>query len=176
MSIKKKLEIVIKSINNFSKQTNMVAINAAIYASRLNNSQGAPFLVLAKEIQNMSSQSIDKLEELDQLMQYINDISALVNKVGSQRMLIMQMVVGNTMDNSDIFKESVRSFESNLELIRDSSLNTPKIQETISLIEAEWVNNKEDMMGTDTKANFDRATRMVALINNLLDKYEELTK
>jgi len=61
MSIKKKLKNVMNTINDFSKQTNMVAINAAIYASRLSNSEGAPFQVLAREIQNMSTQSMDKL-------------------------------------------------------------------------------------------------------------------
>ena len=131
MSIKKKLETVISSINDFSKQTNMVAINASIYASRLSNSEGAPFQVLAKEIQSMSSRSIDKLEELDALMDYITKLSTLINMVGSQRMLLMKMILGNTMNNCKISSQSTALFEANLYEIEASELNTSNTTEII---------------------------------------------
>jgi len=53
-------------MNEFSSWTNMIAVNAAIRASKLSGVEGDPFQVLAKEIQHMSSMSKQKLSEMDE--------------------------------------------------------------------------------------------------------------
>lgn len=176
MLIKKNLEIVINSINDFSKQTNMVAINAAIYASRLSNSEGAPFQVLAKKIQDMSAQSIDKLGELDKLMNYVTNLSVLINKVGSQRMLLMKMIVANTMNNLDVLNDCIQLFESNQEEIKRSTLNTPETLAKGESISVKWSEIKETLIASDTETNFNQANTIVLMINDLLHLYEESDK
>ena len=119
---------------------------------------------------------MDKLGELDKLMTDVTNLSILINKVGSLRMLLMKMIITHTMNNSEILEESIQLFESNLEEIKGSSLNTAETLVQIQSISTQWLSTKEKMMSSDIETNFNQANTIVLLINDLLHLYEESDK
>jgi methyl-accepting chemotaxis protein len=172
MSIKESLGFVIKSINEFSKRTNIVAINASIHASKLSSYQGAPFHVLVREIQNMSLQSIDKLHELDGLVNEISELSMLINKTGSQRMLLMKIISNKLLNNVVIMKESCDRFESQLKEIKNSRINSPSSSRIVLSIETEWLKFLEGLEIVEPQKSYDNAIHLIATINTLIKEYE----
>ncbi|UXX78058.1 hypothetical protein N7E81_11885 [Reichenbachiella carrageenanivorans] len=172
MSIKNSLNSVIGSINDFSKRTNIVAINAAIHASKLNSSQGAPFRVLVSEIQNMSAQSIDKLGELNGLVNEITALSILINKTGSQRMLLMKIVNAHMLDDQVTIKQCISLFSQQLEEIKSSKINTSNAQSTILHIEQKWQRFCSELSSISTHEINQMANSLINDFNQVISQYE----
>jgi methyl-accepting chemotaxis protein len=173
MSIKNSLGLVIKSINDFSKRTNMVAINAAIHASKLDIHQGAPFQVLVKEIQTMSSQSIDKLGELDGLVNEIAALSNLINKTGSQRMLLMKTVNACMLEDQNSIEDCCQKFDNQMNEIKASQINTSESFAIIDQVDVKWQSFKTQLNHTTPMANYQRANEAITVINELIEIYEQ---
>ncbi|MCV9388172.1 methyl-accepting chemotaxis protein [Reichenbachiella ulvae] len=173
MTIKSKLNTVISSMSDFSKQTNMVAINASIHAGRLSPREGAPFQVLAREIQEMSSRSMDKLAELDQLMKEVGEMSRLINYTGRQRMLLMKLVNGKLMNDEEQMKAAISAFEEGLDFIKSSGINDDECSHILDLIDKRRASMINDLKIGLQSALHEQANEVIELINSLLGRYEE---
>ncbi|RJE71442.1 methyl-accepting chemotaxis protein [Reichenbachiella sp. MSK19-1] len=172
MTIKEHLSTVIKSMSDFSRQTNMVAINAAIHAGRLGGSEGAPFRVLAGEIQNMSARSIDKLEELDRLVHDIGEMSGLINRAGRQRMLLMKLLNAQLMENEKMTRETVTAFEGNIEVIRNSRINSAQCLPVLDRVDALWRDMLVSLSDRSAEMLANQVDKLIDQINKLLSYYE----
>lgn len=172
MSIKHRLNLVIKSINEFSHRTNVVAINTAIHASKLETHQSAPFKVLVKEIQNMSSQSIDKLSELDELINEITALSSLINMTGSQRMLLFKIVNAHMLEDQQLLEESSLLFTNQLTEISTSKINSKDSLAILDQIEHKWTDFKMKLNDSSPVSNYQRANQIIVSINSLIKQYE----
>ncbi|UXP33292.1 methyl-accepting chemotaxis protein [Reichenbachiella agarivorans] len=175
MTIKDKLNSVIGSISGFSRQTNMVAINAAIHAGKLSQKEGAPFQVLAREIQNMSDRSMTKLEELDKLIDEIEALSKLINVTGSQRMLLMKLVNSVLMDDAKMKEETIQQFEKNMEAIRLARINISEQGLMIESIGVDWDELRTDLGELPIDTLNQRVVLIIQKINQLLSQYEKLS-
>lgn len=173
MTIKNKLNTVISSMSDFSKQTNMVAINASIHAGRLSPREGAPFQVLAREIQEMSSRSMDKLAELDQLMKEVGEMSRLINYTGRQRMLLMKLVNGKLLNDDEQMRAAISAFEEGLDFIRASTINDSDCNHILDMIDKRWQSVINDLkIGLHTGLH-EQVNDLIELINSLLGQYEK---
>lgn len=172
MSIRNSLNVVIKSINDFSRRTNIVAINAAIHASKLESHQGAPFNVLVREIQTMSTQSIDKLSELDGLVNEIAELSILINKTGSQRMLLMKIVNACMLDDQKTMEECSSRFSNQLVEIRASRINSRESLLVVDDVSRKWDDFVSKLDQDTPLLNYQRANDTIEIINVLINKYE----
>lgn len=173
MTIKKKLDAVISSMSDFSKQTNMVAINASIHAGRLNTREGAPFQVIAREIQEMSARSITKLEELDALMKEIGAMSRLINLSGRQRMILMKILNAKLLSDHQNMIDSKAVFEESLAAINCSSLNTPESTLVLSAINELWQPVKDQLTSLSPVELSQCFNGIIASINELIAVYED---
>ena len=173
MSVKEQLSGVIRSINEFSKRTNMVAINAAIQASKLDNLQGAPFRVLADEIQAMSTQSIDKLGELDSLVNEISELSSLINLTGSQRMLLMKILNAKILDDDHMLVSAVNQFTGNLKTISKSAMNDERSERQFGRVTRAWdgIHDRLDVIETTDLCK--AVNSLIEDINRLIKEFEQ---
>lgn len=170
MSIKQELNNVIKNINSFSNHSSMVAINTTIEASKLDSVEGAAFKVLASEIQHMSKQSLKKLDELDNLIIEITELSILINKTGSLRMLLMKMITAKLMDNLNLLKDTTTFFNAQFEYISKSEINKVVNLPFINIINDALVIFQKSI---HTKDSLNDVTELIAKINKLIGEYEK---
>jgi methyl-accepting chemotaxis protein PixJ len=87
-----KISKVVSLISNFTTQTNLLAINAAIEATRAGE-YGRGFAVVADEVRSLAQQSDDATTEIEQLVQ---DIQTEVSAVSSAMDTGIQEVVRGT--------------------------------------------------------------------------------
>ncbi len=173
MSIKNNLSSVIKSMTDFSSRTNIVAINAAIHASKLHNGQGAPFQILVQEIQRMSAQSNEKLDEIRNLIKEIGDLSVLINRTGGQRMLLMKMVNAKMMDDMDLLQSLSDTFKKHLTDIQSASINSATSHGLILEIESGFRDFKDSLQVVDSSTANTKANDLITKINELIHEYEK---
>ncbi len=173
MTVKDSVHTIIRHMSDFSVRSNMVAINASISASKLNGGQGAAIHYLAGQIQEMSTLSKEKINELNQLMDEISDLSRLINMTGGQRMLLMKMVTAHTLNLNNIRLETMECFSSNLTLIKDSRINTPKSLELIEKIRISWDGYKTRILAIPPIEAFQLSDKLIDQINRLIALYEQ---
>jgi hypothetical protein len=173
MSIKASLTGIIGNIRHFSQTTNMIAINASIQASKLTSQERSGIGVLAIQIQDLSTRSMVELKELDVVLQDIILLSALINKTGSQRMLLMKALNAHMLFALEIEKTSLEKFKSNLVEIESSHLNTQG-----SLIAIEQVKNQfyeliNAYQSEEHAVLLQRSELLIEAINALLAEFEK---
>ncbi|WP_109829889.1 methyl-accepting chemotaxis protein [Reichenbachiella versicolor] len=173
MTIKRNLNRVIRSMDSFSSRSNMVAINASIRASKLTNSEGAAFKVLAREIQEMSTQSKDKLEEINELINEIAILSKLINKTGSLRMLLMRIVNAKILNNKELQEKTTEGFDKNIDIISEASINSDYTLSQIENIKMQWIYFKTDIDSWTSEQALDEANEIIDVINVLIREYEK---
>ena len=173
MNIKHNLNHVIKSMDDFSSKTNMVAINASIRASKLSTSEGAAFQILAREIQSMSSASKDKLEEIHSLINDIAVLSKLINKTGGQRLLLMRIVNAMILGNEKAQEGAMETFNNHLYDIECSTINTEESLALIERLKMEWIGFQHELITWSPQQATDQANDMIDTINLLIKEYEK---
>lgn len=173
MPIKHNLNHVINSLNSFSAKTQMVAINTSIRASKISNSEGAAFKVLAREIQDISAQSKEKLEEIHALINEIAELSKLINKTGSLRMLLMQIVNNIILDDLEQQKENITKFEQRLTEISSSFVINQSSKLIISKVRSGWQNFQTNMPRLPHLEVMSEAYLLIDEINILINEFEK---
>lgn len=173
MSIKSELKSVINTISDFSKQTNLIAINTAILASRTQSSQTAGFKVLADEVQQLSSLSIEKLGQINNLVDSIATLTILINLSGRQRMLLMKMVNAHFTENYPLISETKKHFETSLNQIKKSPINDKKCKAIIKVIEDKWVDFIAILESQKSSSIDENSDAIINLLNELISEYEK---
>ncbi|MEM1484233.1 methyl-accepting chemotaxis protein [Oscillospiraceae bacterium PP1C4] len=98
-----KIGQIVSTMQNISRQTNLLAINATIEAARAGE-MGKGFAVVAQEVKTLAGQSSSSAEEIDQLIQEIGaSIILVVEEMKGSRVLVEEQ--------EQTSKETEESFE-----------------------------------------------------------------
>ncbi len=118
-----KIVKVVSLINNFANQTNLLAINAAIEATRAGE-YGRGFGVIADEIRVLASQSANAGTEIERLVQEIRTETQAVTEameLGIMRVVTGTELVGKTRQSLDEIKSATGEISDRVQKITIST-------------------------------------------------------
>lgn len=141
----KKIENIIKTIEAIAYQTNILALNASIEASR-SGEAGKGFAVIAKEVRSLASKSTEAVKDTTDIIHHSIESIELGSKIAIDTANSLSIVVTkateivNTVDNicveSQIQLEEINQISDNSNQISDIvSLNSSTAQESTALSE-----------------------------------------
>ena len=118
-----KIAKVVRLIDNFANQTNLLAINAAIEATRAGE-YGQGFAVVADEIRALAYQSANAGTEIERLVQEIRTETQSVTEameLGIMRVVKGTELVNKTRQSLDEIKSATRQISDRVQQITDST-------------------------------------------------------
>lgn len=99
-SLANEIENLLSLINDISKRTKLLGLNASIEAARANEA-GKGFSVVAKEIENLSNQAKDTVEQTAQFTEKIKNVIISTSELGESNLKLSQNQIS---DNENISK------------------------------------------------------------------------
>ena len=163
-----KIVKVVNLINNFANQTNLLAINAAIEATRAGE-YGRGFGVVADEIRTLAYQSADAGTEIERLVQEIRTETQSVTEameLGIMRVVKGTELVSKTRQRLDEIKSATQQISDRVQQISVST----SAQTQQSQLVTKAVTDVADI-ANQTSAN---SVKIAALFKDLLTTSEQL--
>ncbi|MBP5606439.1 MAG: methyl-accepting chemotaxis protein, partial [Ruminiclostridium sp.] len=176
LNVFKNLNERIKTIQDIAGQTNILAINASIEASRAGQ-YGSGFAVVATEIKNLSgnsAQAADAIQQVfDEMDRKIGDIKECFQEIITFLKTDIYDSFNNMRDISRNLKESIEAANNDLrkmsDLIRKIKDQTDHVYNTVNLNE-QGISN----ISAEARENYAMAQELDALINNNVAIAEKL--
>lgn len=170
---------IIVFIDNISKQTNLLSLNAAIEAARAGE-YGRGFTVVAEEIRALAVQTSDASKNIVKIISQIQDEVKLVSK--SMEDGIIEVEKGNeVIDKStksfmNIVEENekvLRGVEEFSAIVEELSMNMKDIEDSVSQVS---VVSQETASGTQTVlASTEEQQSAVHQINQIAEELDEMS-
>lgn len=99
---------IVESIHEIAQQTNLLALNAAIEAARAGDA-GKGFAVVADEINNLSSQSAEATQKIDEILKDIVHSVETTSQIMAQNNKVVNETQGKLEHTVDIFNAMLDS-------------------------------------------------------------------
>ncbi|MEE1342362.1 MAG: methyl-accepting chemotaxis protein [Lachnospiraceae bacterium] len=99
---------IVESIHEIAQQTNLLALNAAIEAARAGEA-GKGFAVVADEINNLSSQSAEATQKIDEILKDIVHSVETTSQIMAQNNKVVNETQGKLEHTVDIFNAMLDS-------------------------------------------------------------------
>lgn len=156
----KEIAGILESVQNFYKQTQLLALNASIESARAGEA-GKGFAVVASEIRHLAEGSSNSVEKIVSIM---NDIDFSIGSVKE-----------TTLKESQSIQSAVsvaNNIEKGLDLIKSSYL---EVDENLGLVNSLLKKNHDSVVNMDTSLNatFDAYQVVEAEINSLREEINQ---
>lgn len=183
VTLDRKLEMLLRTITDLVKTTDIISINASISASRMPTSEGRAFKEIAFQIRDISSESLTSLNDLQDVFAEVKKLTQIINLAGKQRMLAQKtlklhlLILLEVDDDKGTTRELIETkdeFEDALKKLKACKMNTSDIAKELTKIETTW----ENFIQSLNKQNLHTANHLNALVvqdmNKIVTMYQEL--
>lgn len=166
----KEIQTASSVINNISKQTDLLALNASIEAARAGES-GRGFSVVAEEIKKLAAQSEKSSGDIQDIIQSISeDINYTVESI--------EQTSGIVKTNIESIKTTANDFDQMFEMQKDVMVNIKDYSKLMDDLNDSGNHIKETMSDlNDTNvSNYSNITEISSSIKGLDDRINEISQ
>jgi hypothetical protein len=183
--LNRKLRLVLESINDLARTTNIVSINANVSAAKMHSSEGRVFEQIAKEMRAISQRSLSEIQGLNTILAEVSELSEIINTAGRQRMLAQKMmkliclkrISGQQTDSlDDEMAGTISLFEESHHVLTKSTLNTDSINDELSLAFAAWNEFRHSAKSEDVLATNTLNEGLIGILQRVVTEYQALAR
>lgn len=167
---------VIKIVSDFSRKTNMLAMNASIEAAHSGDA-GKGFAVIAHEINALAGQSSEQTSKIDDIIVAITENIAKSFELSLNVKKALNEVSSGALSTAQIVQESARGMEVQKQSGVRINEATKHMTESVEKVNAETQEQASysSQVSSNMKVLNDYANQAEAAVDDVLSKNKELT-
>ena len=167
---------VIKIVSDFSRKTNMLAMNASIEAAHSGDA-GKGFAVIAHEINALAGQSSEQTSKIDDIIVAITENIAKSFELSLNVKKALNEVSSGARSTAQIVQESARGMEVQKQSGVRINEATKHMTESVEKVNAETQEQASysSQVSSNMKVLNDYANQAEAAVDDVLSKNKELT-
>ena len=173
---------IVEVVNNISKRTHILSLNASIEAARAGQ-YGTGFSVVAREIRNLSEGIVEQMSKIQDIVGSVNNNMSKtessieeVNRVFNEQYGIINDTIGNyhkALSSTEDIVSSIGNIDLSIETLNDENSTVINTFKEVNTICSEFVNSV-NQIGSVIENQYIETKNMDSLVQQLENSTNEL--